>query len=229
MKGENPSDFGADKETVYHCAAALGRRACPLSLAPLAKAGLRLPASASLPLASCWPLPQQLLPVSATGGGRRRCPQRGSPWQAGPLPTGRLSPDMAQKGGPRYRGQARLCTTSPSRLRRATSPCRRGFGSPRKVNGFARGSPTRGAVERSETERLYEGKPDREPPAGLPSPSSLARCHCPGCGSQRLLRCRSHPAGRGPNSSSLFPPLAAVVAVAPKGRGFLRLFAQKTS
>ena len=39
-----------------------------------------------------------------------------------------------------------------------------------------------------------------------------------GCGSQRLLRCRSHPAGRGPNSSSLFPPLAAVVAVAPKGR-----------
>ena len=49
------------------------------------------------------------------------------------------------------------------RLRDATSPCRGGFGSPRKVNGFARGSPTRGAVERSETERLYEGKPDREP------------------------------------------------------------------
>jgi len=41
-------------------------------------------------------------------------------------------------------GQASLCTTSPSRLRRATSPCRRGLGSPRKVNGFARGSPTRG-------------------------------------------------------------------------------------
>ena len=36
----------------------------------------------------------------------------------------------------------------------------------------------------------------------------------PGCGSQRLLRYRSHPAGRCPNSSSLFPPLAAVVAVA---------------
>ena len=27
-------------------------------------------------LASCWPLPQQLLPVSATGGGRRRCTLR---------------------------------------------------------------------------------------------------------------------------------------------------------
>ena len=40
----------------------------------------------------------------------------------------------------------------------------------------------------------------------------------PGCGTQRLLRCRLHPAGRCPNSSSLFPPLAAVVAVAPKGR-----------
>ena len=38
--------------------------------------GLRLPASASLPLASCWPRPQQLLPVSAAGGGRRRCSQR---------------------------------------------------------------------------------------------------------------------------------------------------------
>ena len=44
----------------------------------------------------------------------------------------------------------------------------------------------------------------------------------PGCGSQRLLRCRLHPAGRGPNSSSLFPPLAAVVAVAPKGRALTK-------
>ena len=35
--------------------------------------GLRLPASAALSLASCWPRPQQLLPVSAAGGGRRRC------------------------------------------------------------------------------------------------------------------------------------------------------------
>ena len=41
-----------------------------------------------------------------------------------------------------------------------------------------------------------------------------SRCAKTGCGSQRLLRCRSHPAGRSPNSSSLFPPLAAVVAVA---------------
>ena len=38
----------------------------------------------------------------------RQLPQRGSHWQAGPLPTGRLSPDMAQKGGPCYRGQRLL-------------------------------------------------------------------------------------------------------------------------
>ena len=49
-------------------------------------------------------------------------------------------------------------------------------------------------------------------------PSQALRAPRPGCGSQRLLRCRLHPAGRCPNSSSLFPPLAAVVAVAPKGR-----------
>ena len=40
----------------------------------------------------------------------------------------------------------------------------------------------------------------------------------PGCSSQRLLRSRLHPAGRCPNNSSLLPPLAAVVVVAPIGR-----------
>ena len=39
-------------------------------------------------------------------------------------------------------------TTSPSMLRIATSPCRRGLGSPHRVSGFARDSPTRRAVER---------------------------------------------------------------------------------
>ena len=42
-----------------------------------ARTGLRLPASASLSLASRWPRPQQLLPVPATGGGRRCCFYRG--------------------------------------------------------------------------------------------------------------------------------------------------------
>ena len=67
----------------------------------------------------------------------------------------------------------------------------------------------------------------RLPGDGLALSVIASQCHCPGCGSQRLLRCRSHPAGRGPNSSSLFPPLAAVVAVAPKGRGFGSRRAQK--
>ena len=42
----------------------------------------------------------------------------------------------------------------------------------------------------------------------------------PGCGSQHPLHLRLRLAGRGPNSDSLLPPLAAVVAVAPKGGAF---------
>ena len=42
----------------------------------------------------------------------RQLSQRGSHWQAGPLPTGRLRPDMAQKGGPCLRGQ-RLLDNAP--------------------------------------------------------------------------------------------------------------------
>ena len=64
------------------------------------------------------------------------------------------------------------------------------------------------------TERLSPARASR---SGCPS-SNLSvslRSTRPGCGTQRLLRCRLHPAGRGPNSDSLFPPLAAVVAVAP--------------
>ena len=101
-----------------------------------------------------------------------------------------------------------LCPTSPSRLRRATSPSRGGFGSPRKVNGFARGSPTRGAVERSETERLYEGKPDREPPASLPSPS--------------LLRNATSPKGRGFGRPKGAKNLSEIAA--PRGAGYLAEF-----
>ena len=63
--------------------------------------------------------------------------------------------------------------------------------------------------------------------SGLALSVLAARCHCPGCGSQRLLRCRLHPAGRCPNSSSLLPPLAAVVAVAPKGRAFTSGWSEK--
>ena len=63
-----------------------------------AKAGLRHPASASLSLASCWPLPQQLLPVSAAGGGRRRCPQRGSLGRSAPCPLYKYTENPVGKG-----------------------------------------------------------------------------------------------------------------------------------
>ena len=60
----------------------------------------------------------------------------------------------------------------------------------------------------------------RAAPSGLRHPAS-ASC----------LGRHSHLAGRCPNNSSLFPPLAAVVAVAPKGRaigkpGHFRLTAE---
>ena len=58
-------------------------------------------------------------------------------------------------------------STSPSLLRNATSPTEGRPWHSGKLLLFARGSPTRGAVERSETERLYEGEPDREALAGL--------------------------------------------------------------
>ena len=77
---------------------------------------------------------------------------------------------------------------------------------------LGRGGGTASAV----TERLSPARASR---SGCPlsNLSVSLRSTRPGCGSQRLLRCRLHPAGRCPNSSSLFPPLAAVVAVAPKG------------
>ena len=53
------------------------------------------------------------------------------------------------------------------RLRDATSPTEGRPWHSAKLCLFARGSPTRGAVERSETERLDEGQPDREALAGL--------------------------------------------------------------
>ena len=90
---------------------------------------------------------------------------------AGASPTERARPLTAN---PRHSDSIALTKSLPIAAQRLfpaglalsvtfgdTSPKGRGFGRPRKVNGFARGSPTRGAVERSETERLDEGEPDR--------------------------------------------------------------------
>ena len=84
--------------------------------------------------------------------------------------AGRPRPDRAQKRGPCYRGQARLRTTSQAL--RASSPSRGASGETVHFAGTAKASPTRGGgIAQAMTERLDEGKPDREPPAGLPSQS----------------------------------------------------------
>ena len=83
--------------------------------------------------------------------------QRERLWHAGPLPTGRLRPDRAQKGGPCYRGQARLRTTSQAL--RASSPSRGASGETVHFAGTAKASPTRGGgIAQAMTERLDEGR-----------------------------------------------------------------------
>ena len=120
--------------------------ALSVGLAP-AKAGLRLPASASLPLASCWPLPQQLLPVSATGGGRRRCPQRGSHWHVGQLSSGRAKHNISEAAVLRCLGQRQLdkerCpeAAAPASKARPFASCRTS-GVQWKVIRPAKGSPS---------------------------------------------------------------------------------------
>ena len=65
---------------------------------------------------------------------------------------------MAQKGGPCYRGQARLSTTSQAL--RASSPSRGASGETVHFAGTAKASPTRrGGIALAMTERLYKGKP----------------------------------------------------------------------
>ena len=149
----------------------------------------------------------------------RQLPQRGSLWQAGSLPTGRLRFDRTQKGGPCLRGQrlldnapcqavagldsgalllprycASLVQTKADRHAKgspfgATATTAASGGNREELLGqrpagcerqrSRRWEPQPGLVERSETERLYEGEPDREPLLGSTSPSRLTPCHLP--------------------------------------------------
>ena len=65
------------------------------------------------------------------------------------------------------------------RLRDATSPTEGRPWHSAKLRLLARGSPTRGAGERSETERLDKGQPDREALAELNLSVTPAACHLP--------------------------------------------------
>ena len=78
---------------------------------------------------------------------RRALRQRLSLWERSSTSPSRLTPCHLPG------------STSPSLLRNATSPTEGRPWHSGKLLLFARGSPTRGAVERSETERLYEGEP----------------------------------------------------------------------
>ena len=85
-------------------------------------------------------------------------PQRGSHWQAGPLPTGRPRPGMTQKGGPCYRGQQLRDNIPCQAVVNLDSgallfPRHRALLVQAKSDRYAKGSPFGGAGERSETER----------------------------------------------------------------------------
>ena len=85
------------------------------------------------------------------------------------------------------------------------------------MNGFARGSPTRGAVERSETERLYEGKANREPLLDSTSPSALTRCHLPYRGEALAFRKVFLPSSKF-SSPPEAPPLGELAGASPTER-----------
>ena len=75
------------------------------------------------------------------------------------MPVNRSVPDVAQKGGPCYRGQARLSTTSQAL--RASSPSRGASGEEAKLYGMPRPPLARGGgIASAMTERLYEDRAD---------------------------------------------------------------------
>ena len=94
----------------------------------------------------------------------RQLPQRGSPWQVGQVSSGRAKHNISETAVLRCLGQRQL---DKERCPEAAALCSkarpfapyRTSGVQWKVARHARGSPTRGAVERSETERLYEDGP----------------------------------------------------------------------
>ena len=93
----------------------------------------------------------------ALSGAARQLSQRESLWRAGQVHAGRPRPDRTQKGGPCYRGQARLRTTSQAL--RASSPSRGASGETVHFAGTAKASPTRGGgIAQAMTERLDEGR-----------------------------------------------------------------------
>ena len=112
-----------------------------------------------------------------------------------------------------------LCPTSPSRLRRATSPSRGGFGSPRKVNGFARGSPTRGAGAKRLRGCTKTGLPSVARPALLrPVGPQASSRKWPGLPRAPPLGATATTAASGGNREELLGPRPAECEARTKGR-----------
>ena len=107
-----------------------------------------------------------------------------------------------------FPAKVKLCTESlqaPSQALRASSPSRGASGETVHFAGTAKASPTRrGGIASAMTERLYEGKLDREPLLDSTSPSRLRRATARGAVGHVFLRKR---AGKGrflPSNHRLF-------------------------
>ena len=130
----------------------------------------------------------------------RQLPQRGSPWQIGSLPTGRLRPDMAQKSGPRLRGQRLLddmiCQAAVALGSRALQLIKqKAFLSQQKPCRHARGSP-KGATATTAASGGNREELLGQRPAGCKRQRSRRWVPQPGLGAKRL---------RGSNGKVLYP------------------------
>ena len=117
--------------------------------------------------------------------------------------------------------EACLCTTSQSGLRPPAPlvgeplACRSGSRGTREVFRIGNSSALLSrSTDANLCSKARHFMPNQTFSGQLKVSRSANGASHPGCGSQRLLRSRLHPAGRGPNSDSLFPPPAAVVVVA---------------
>ena len=95
--------------------------------------------------------------------------------------AGVTAPGCALSGASRQLSQRGRSSTSPSLLRNATSPTEGRLWQSPQSERFRQRLPYQGSCRGAcdETERLYEGEPDREPLLDSTSPSALTRCHLP--------------------------------------------------
>ena len=120
------------------------------------------------------------------------------------------------RAGLSYRGKALLRTTSQSRRKLLdSSPSRGASGETVHFAGTAKASPREGRWHGVSRDGEVESSSGSRSGSVFVQPLSLASLDKAGLRLPTSAALRLRLAGRCPNSSSLFPPLAAVVAVAP--------------